>query len=312
MDLYIVGSSANKLATVTSDTDICLVIHQRREDDTPSHDEALSILDKIRSNISGDERFVEVELIQAKVPLLKFKDRVTGVHVDLNIHNTVGIRNTRLLKAYAECDPRVAKLVLAVKLWARENGINSAHHGTLASYSLTLMVIQYLQETNPPVVPCYQGLAPFRFNTTDDFKTYTLHEDWPVFHSNNKMSLGQLFVGFLKYYVEEFNHQRSVVSIRSGHPISKETARSFKSPKNRPESWSLLGVEEPFDRTNTACAVYDQIKFTLIMDVFKKSFHLLKNGFNLHSVLPVPDYIPHNRPVPSGYPQYPPPQLFKP
>lgn len=42
-------------------------------------------------------------MIGARVPLLKFRDEVTAVNVDLNIHNIVGIRNTRLLKAYVEC-----------------------------------------------------------------------------------------------------------------------------------------------------------------------------------------------------------------
>lgn len=42
-------------------------------------------------------------MIGARVPLLKFRDLVTAVNVDLNIHNIVGIRNTRLLKAYVEC-----------------------------------------------------------------------------------------------------------------------------------------------------------------------------------------------------------------
>lgn len=255
---------------------------------------------------------MEVELIQAKVPLLKFKDRATGVHVDLNIHNTVGIRNTRLLKAYSECDQRVPKLVLAVKLWARENKINCAHQGTLSSYALTLMVIQYLQEAK--VVPCFQAIASHRFNTTDDFTSYSLHEEWPPFQSSNKQSLGQLFVGFLEYYVKEFNHHRSAVSVRVGHPISKEAAKQYKSAKNRPESWSLLGVEEPFDRTNTACAVYDEDKLRRILEVFHKSFHLLVNGYPFSSVLPVLDFIPnlHAQVVPSGYPTgYPPLPVFQ-
>ena len=247
-------------------------------------------------------RFVEVELIQAKVPLLKFRDRLLDIHVDLNIHNTVGIRNTRLLKAYAECDPRVPRLVLAVKFWARENNINCAHQGTLASYALTLMVIQFLQKAE--VVPCFQHDAPHRFNSTDDFNSYSLHEEWPPFQSTNKQSLGQLFVGFLGFYVNDFNHHRSVVSVRMGHPISKETAKHYRSPKIRPESWLLLGVEEPFDRTNTACAVYDEDKLRRILQVIHKSYHMLSNGFDFSCVLPVPDVIPNSQPqiVPSGYP----------
>lgn len=41
-----------------------------------------------------------VELIQAKVPILKF--RSVGFEVDLNCNNAVGIRNTHLLYCYSQ------------------------------------------------------------------------------------------------------------------------------------------------------------------------------------------------------------------
>lgn len=104
-------------------------------------------------------------MITAKVPLLKFRDNTLNINVDLNIHNIVGIRNTRLLKAYVDCkwflfiltrssihhlihisgDARFPRLVLAAKRWAKTNDINDAHRKTLSSYSITLMVLHYLQ-----------------------------------------------------------------------------------------------------------------------------------------------------------------------
>ena len=44
---------------------------------------------------------MNIQLIRAKVPILKFRDRFTGFECDLNINNSVGIRNTHLLKAYS-------------------------------------------------------------------------------------------------------------------------------------------------------------------------------------------------------------------
>jgi hypothetical protein len=41
------------------------------------------------------------DLIQAKVPILKFCDLKQGLEVDLNCNNSVGIRNTHLLYCYA-------------------------------------------------------------------------------------------------------------------------------------------------------------------------------------------------------------------
>lgn len=42
-------------------------------------------------------------------------------------------------------DYRVKPLVVLVKKWAKNHGINDASMGTLSSYALTLMVIHYLQ-----------------------------------------------------------------------------------------------------------------------------------------------------------------------
>ena len=41
-------------------------------------------------------------VINAKVPILKFYDALSGVECDLNINNAVGIRNTHLLNSYSK------------------------------------------------------------------------------------------------------------------------------------------------------------------------------------------------------------------
>lgn len=86
-----------------------------------------------------------VELICAKVPILKFHDGSRNLDVDLNCNNCVGIRNTHLLHCYACLDWRVRALVLIVKMWARSNNINDAKTMTISSYSLALMVLHFLQ-----------------------------------------------------------------------------------------------------------------------------------------------------------------------
>jgi len=44
----------------------------------------------------------KLDVIRAKVPILRFFDSVTNLEVDLNCNNLVGIRNTHLLKTYAQ------------------------------------------------------------------------------------------------------------------------------------------------------------------------------------------------------------------
>lgn len=48
--------------------------------------------------------FEQFHLIQAKVPILRFRDTANHIEVDLNYNNSVGIRNTHLLYCYSKCE----------------------------------------------------------------------------------------------------------------------------------------------------------------------------------------------------------------
>ncbi|XP_028178731.1 poly(A) RNA polymerase gld-2 homolog B-like [Ostrinia furnacalis] len=139
--LYVVGSTMSGFGLESSDMDLCLYV--RPLDNVEPRAHALLhlnyILGYIRSFDPG------AELIQAKVPILKFRDARNGLHVDLNCNNVVGIRNTNLLYSYSRMDWRVRPLVALTKLWAQAHDINDARQRTLSSYSLTLMVIHFLQ-----------------------------------------------------------------------------------------------------------------------------------------------------------------------
>ena len=95
IDLYIVGSSINNLGNNNSDVDMCLIISDRDIDQTT---EALPILQFVRDQIRQYDFVRKSQLIMAKVPLLRFE--ASSVVVDLNVNNSVGIRNTHLINCY--------------------------------------------------------------------------------------------------------------------------------------------------------------------------------------------------------------------
>lgn len=97
IDLYIVGSSINNLGNNNSDVDMCLVISDREIDQST---EALPILQFVRDEIRHCDFVRRPHLIMAKVPLLRFEDASSSVVVDLNVNNSVGIRNTHLINCY--------------------------------------------------------------------------------------------------------------------------------------------------------------------------------------------------------------------
>lgn len=92
----------------------------------------------------------------AKVPIVTFEDKENKIEVDISFYNCLALHNTELLCEYSNFDPRVAALGVAVKAWAKCFDLNDASVGTMSSYALTVMVINYLQRVEPPVLPILQ------------------------------------------------------------------------------------------------------------------------------------------------------------
>jgi len=99
-------------------------------------------------------------------------------------------------------DWRVRPLALVVKLWAQHHHINDARNSTISSYSLVLMVLHFLQYgVVQPVLPCLHKLCGDKFGANDDITTIDMVEKLDIkWESQNRYSLGELFVSFLEYY----------------------------------------------------------------------------------------------------------------
>jgi hypothetical protein len=81
--------------------------------------------------------------------LVKFTDHASGLHIDINVNERLGLMNTGLIKTYCDIVPGLRYLASAIKQWARPRALNqpSASEGlrTFSSYALVLMTIGWLQ-----------------------------------------------------------------------------------------------------------------------------------------------------------------------
>ncbi|XP_053156640.1 poly(A) RNA polymerase GLD2 isoform X1 [Hemicordylus capensis] len=277
--LFLVGSSLNGFGTRSSDGDLCLVVKEEPINQKTEARHILSLLQKhfCRKLSSYIER---PQLIRAKVPIVKFRDKVSCVEFDLNVNNVVGIRNTFLLRTYAYIESRVRPLVLVVKKWASFRGINDASRGTLSSYSLVLMVLHYLQTLPEPILPSLQKNYPESFDPS--MQLHLVHQapcTIPPYLSKNESTLGDLLLGFLKYYATEFDWRGQMISVREAKAIPRPDGVEWRN--------KFICVEEPFDRTNTARAVHEKQKFDIIIDEFCKSWQRLRDRRDLNCILPL-------------------------
>ncbi|XP_045137385.1 uncharacterized protein LOC123519860 [Portunus trituberculatus] len=281
--LYVVGSSLSGFGADWSDVDMCLMVSCR---DLDQRSEATTILRILHRELYNCPFIEKMELIRAKVPILKFRDAQTQVDVDLNCNNAVGIRNTHLLNSYSQLDWRVRPLVLVVKLWAQHHNINNAKNMTISSYSLVLMVIHYLQKgVEPPVLPCLQKIFPEKFRAHGPVTNISVTEKMPTFTSKNTFSIGKLFHGFLDHYANKFKFIEETISVRTGGTVPTAHCRSVPSSKNDSRMWKYLCIEEPFDLTNTARSVYDEEVFKRVRKVFLDSYKLLDEKRDLSAIL---------------------------
>ncbi|XP_053998379.1 poly(A) RNA polymerase gld-2 homolog A-like isoform X1 [Hylaeus anthracinus] len=280
--LFLVGSTMNGFGSDNSDVDMCLLVRHTEMD---QRNEAVGHLEQILKCLNRCGFIEQLELIQAKVPILKFHDSIQNLEVDLNCNNAVGIRNTHLLYCYSRIDWRVRPLVLVIKLWAQSQNINDAKNMTISSYSLVLMVIHFLQcGVNPPVLPCLHSLYEGKFTPHTDIHCIDIQEelDIPasVLRPRNQQPLGDLLVEFFRYYVV-FDFNKYAISVRLANKIPIGECRRARSYKNDPHQWKYLCIEEPFDLTNTARSVYDPDVFARIKHVFDCTYQNLKEHHDL-------------------------------
>lgn len=96
-----VGSTITGFGTDHSDVDMCLVSRVVTQND-PRIEAVFNLTDLKNYLMNTTGVFEDFHLIQAKVPILRFRDTVNSLEVDLNYNNCVGIRNTHLLYCYQQ------------------------------------------------------------------------------------------------------------------------------------------------------------------------------------------------------------------
>jgi len=103
VELFIIGSTANGLGTIHSDIDLSFIVNHLIYGLQFSKSRNLSILGQIKSILKRNGfHLIDCRLIEARVPILRYRDGLTGIQVEINCNNQIGIRNTRLLYCYSK------------------------------------------------------------------------------------------------------------------------------------------------------------------------------------------------------------------
>ncbi|XP_068726733.1 terminal uridylyltransferase 4-like isoform X2 [Montipora capricornis] len=264
--LSLFGSSKNGFGFRNSDIDICMTLenHVREEVD------AVDVITKLARLLKKHKDCGSVLAITtAKVPIVKFYLRSCKREADISLYNTLALENTDMLATYAKLDERVATLGYTVKVFAKVCDIGDASKGSLSSYAYILMLLHYLQQCQPPVIPVLQSLH------TEEKRPEKIVDDWNCWFCSdlnkinslwkpkerNRMSAGLLWIDFLKYYTEVFDFEHDVVCCRGTKKLTKFEKMWTKH---------VFAIEDPFNLDHNLGAGVTRKMATYIMTAFIK------------------------------------------
>lgn len=84
-------------------------------------------------------------IVHARVPILKFVDRLTGLRVDLSFDNESGLVANDTFQLWKSEYPEMPLIVSVVKQFLLIRGLSEVPTGGLGGYSVTCLVISLLQ-----------------------------------------------------------------------------------------------------------------------------------------------------------------------
>lgn len=277
--VWVTGSCPAGLDLPSSDVDVTAEIPSL--DGNPGKLSAIS--NALQKSAHFRAAFKVLRIVGGRVPLLALIHRATDIKIDITLDNDAPKRNTQLLTWYGQCDARFVPLCRAVKYICSMTGVMGGAEGRLNSFSISMMVIHYLQAgVTPAVLPKLQVIFPELNGEIkiheDESKRRNIGEElrqqgWA---SKNEDSLGALYIGFFKYF-KTFDFENRIISIKRGTSLKLITDRKGKPIAAQPRGMYIV-VEDPFMETPFNCArtVRHGETFERIMEEIGRHYNSIK------------------------------------
>ncbi|KAL4949963.1 hypothetical protein BDW69DRAFT_65851 [Aspergillus filifer] len=240
VEIHAFGSFASGLYLPNADIDLVLLSTSFRRSGVKTFGERKGQIYAFSAFIKNQNIAVpgSVETIaHARVPILKFVDRVTGLKVDLSFDNDSGLIANRTFKQWQSEYPAMSVIVSVIKQFLLLRGLNEVATGGLGGFSITCLVTSLLQH-----MP----------------------------HGNLSPNLGSVLLDFFQFYGNNFDYE--TVGIRMNPPgyFNKRVYGVYKA-NNGPR----LSIEDPNNPDNDISGGTREI--ALIFKSFAEAFRLLKD-----------------------------------
>eukprot|EP00929_Paragymnodinium_shiwhaense_P117244 TRINITY_DN8760_c0_g2_i1.p1 TRINITY_DN8760_c0_g2~~TRINITY_DN8760_c0_g2_i1.p1 ORF type:complete len:903 (-),score=167.08 TRINITY_DN8760_c0_g2_i1:107-2815(-) len=258
------GSQATGIALSRSDLDVaCLNADGKDSRDWEDARSVHLFLRNLRELLQTTTNFQVAEAVfSARVPILRirFEDELD---VDLSCRNSQPLRNTRLLRAYAnsKCGA-IRDLCRTIKLWAKAAKVTGACQRHLSTYAFSLMAIYFMQVDPEVQLPCL-SVGAFEWGSPS-------LGDWSC-----PLPLHVLVARFFRFYEEQFAWGVEVVSVRLGRR-QKAESRHFSHLSHR--AAVRVHVEDPFQLERNLHDVLGEQQEQRLRAAFSAALHVVLAG----------------------------------
>ncbi|GMG40309.1 unnamed protein product [Ambrosiozyma monospora] len=215
-ELQCFGSYATDLYLPGSDIDMVVISKKRNG----KYDNKSSLF-QLSSYLRQNKLAINIETIaKAKVPIIKFVDPETQIHIDISFERTNGITAAELIISWIKTTPALRELVLIIKQFLDVRKLNVVHTGGLGGFATICLVYAFLK-LHPRIV------------------TNTI---------NPMDNLGVLLIEFFELYGYNFGYDEVALAFKeNGDPM-------YVSKRGNPDLMGrnpfLLAIQDPHDSSN--------------------------------------------------------------
>jgi DNA polymerase sigma len=224
------------------------------------------ILSKLAQEIRSKQPMWQVEEVKrTRVPVIRVKN--SKIPFDISVDRRNGVRNSILIRSYFNQFPEARWLAMGVKHWSKRCGMNGPM-GYLTSYGFNILVVFYLMQRN---------LVKFvPIETTDVAHVSPLPTPLPLEEPDVGV-LGEQIVDFLRFYLDEFDLDRNVVSLSRTDMRTKDSmnwtkvAEDMKALNGEGKISYRLSIEDPYEVNLNVGRNVSAFKYDMMRRHFNKA-----------------------------------------
>ena len=242
------GSFKTDLSLPDSDIDILIVEksdinnNNNKNDKTKEDfsekekDKLTDIIQKIYNILFDTKNFAYIEMIKAKVPIIKCTLKETEVNIDISFFRKNGSDAVETIEKIIEIFPEIRPLTLVIKYTLRQRQLTEIYKGGVSSFIIFSLIYYYMSDVRKKIL--------------DDIKKGKKEE---------LLTLGHLLVGFFNFYGFMFNYDKLGISIRSGCFL-------YKRKEYKPNTLSIENFQDINQDMGKNC-----YNFKKVVETFKNA-----------------------------------------